>query len=444
MTDDSSTATDGHDHAGSPLMPAAEGGVDATSVGDAVRRRVLVAALVYNGRSFVPRTLLSLARLRAATVHHEVDVVILDDASPEPGWSTELSALCAESGLGYYCTPRNLGIPRNMSLGLLLAEDQSYNYVVILNSDVLVPTNMVDAMVAAAEASTNIGTLTAWSNESSIFSLPNEAAEEVLTDPAVVDAVSAELADEFGTEVLDLPVGVGFCMMIPAAAVAAVGVFDPVFGRGYCEEVDWCRRAVAAGLRNVLVPSAFVYHMGSATTRTAGLLAPGEQTVNVNEDIIDQRHVGYRGELQAWTDAGHMQPLVTRALARLVSSRARGKGYVVEASWLRRNASVPMSGTAGGEGSGPESAEGALIYERVRITVDPDGVGPLVEASVDGWRSVVPITDDGILAGVSAFVGCAPDEVRIHDRGTVADRLAEFAGHAGIPVVIRHRYPERV
>ncbi len=403
----------------------------AESERDPIGKRVLVAVLVYNGRAFVPRTLDSLARLRAATKANSVDVVVLDDASPEPGWSAELSVLCAERALGYYCSPRNLGIPRNMSLGLLLAEDKSYDYVVILNSDVLVPANMIDTMVAAAEATTLIGTLTAWSNASSIFSLPNETPDEVLTDGSVVDAVSAELADEFGTEVLDLPVGVGFCMMIPKEAIAAVGVFDPVFGRGYCEEVDWCRRAVAAGLRNVLVPSAFVYHMGSATTRTAGLLAPGEQTVNVNEDVIDQRHPGYRAELQAWVDADRMGPLVTRALARLVSSRARSKGYVVEASWLRRAA-----------------AAGDLVDgvpdERVRITVDPDGVGPMVEASVDGWRSVIEVGDDGILAGVSEFVGCRPEEVRIHDRGTVAERLAALAEGAGVPVVVRYRYPERV
>lgn len=389
------------------------------------RRRVLIAVLVYNGRAFVPRTLDSLARLRTSTKHHDVDVLVLDDASPEPGWSEDLQRESVERNLDYYCTPRNLGIPRNMSLGLLYAENQGHDYVVILNSDVIVPANMVDAMVAAAEAHENIGTVTAWSNASSIFSLPNEAADEVLSDPATVDAVSAELEDEFGTEVLDLPTGVGFCLLIPKEAVAAVGTFDPVFGRGYCEEVDWCRRAVAAGLRNVLAPSAFVYHVGSATTVNAGLLAPGEKTVNVNEDIIDQRHPGYRAELQAWTDERRIDPLVERALARLVSSRAKTKGYVLEAGWLRRQPT-------------------AATDERVRIAVDPDGVGPLVEASVEGWRSVVPVGDEGILAGVSLFVGCRPEEVRIHEKGTVAERLAELAGDAGVPVVLQYRYPERV
>ena len=390
------------------------------------RARVLIAVLVYNGRAFVPRTIASLARLSGTTVDHDVDVVVLDDASPEPGWSEELAELCRTGGLGYYCTPRNLGIPRNMSLGLLLAEDRNYDFVVILNSDVIVPANMVNAMVAAATSASDIGTVTAWSNSSSIFSLPNETADDVLGDQAAVDAVSAELFDEFGMTTLGLPTGVGFCLMIPTSAVAAVGLFDPVFGRGYCEEVDWCRRAVEAGLRNVLALGTFVYHVGSATTRTAGLLAPGEKTVSVHEDIIDQRHPGYRAELHAWTERAPLVPFVERALARLVSTRARTSGYVLEASWLRRRKLDPAGDP------------------RVRIAVDPDGVGPLVEAEVDGWRSVVPVGPDGILAAVSTFVGRRPDEVRIHDRGSVAERLAHLATESGVPVAVRHRYPERV
>ncbi len=39
----------------------------------------------------------------------------------------------------YYCTPRNLGIPRNVSLGMLTAVKRGYDYVVISNSDVLYP-----------------------------------------------------------------------------------------------------------------------------------------------------------------------------------------------------------------------------------------------------------------------------------------------------------------
>src|SRR5688500_1460007 len=110
--------------------------------------RVLVAVLVYNGRDFVPRCLESISRLEKGA--SEADVLILDDHSPDPGWSEELSELCAAHNFGYYRSPRNLGIPRNFNLGVLRAVSAGYDYVVLLNSDVVVPYNLVDQLVQTA------------------------------------------------------------------------------------------------------------------------------------------------------------------------------------------------------------------------------------------------------------------------------------------------------
>ena len=392
-------------------------------------RRVLIALLVYNGRAFVPRAVASTARLQTghpqASLRHHVDVVIFDDASPDPGWSETLAAQCASDGVGYYRTPRNLGIPRNMNLGLLRAEAENYDYVVILNSDVIVPLNMVDTMVAAAESDPTIGSVTAWSNNASIFSLPNFDPDTFLSDVPNVDAVSQTMSDEFGTLTVDLPTGVGFCMMISRTAIGEVGLFDPVFGRGYCEEVDWCQRGHERGLRNVLSPGAFVYHMGSATNREAGILAPGEQTVHTNEAIIDLRYPDYRTRLAEWSASGVIEPIVNRGLGRLVGDAARTLGYVVDATWLRRST-------------------GLSLDQRVHITINPDGPDALVQARVGGWYSTIDVAEDGILEAIAQFVGCMPGEVRLLDSGAIAERLQAEADAAGVPVARLRRYPERV
>ena len=394
------------------------------TLGAPERKRVLVAILVYNGRAFVPRARASAAQLRR-TSSHDVDVLVLDDASPDPGWTSELRDICEHLGLGFYASPRNLGIPRNMNLGLLRAEAAGYDHVVILNSDVVLPANMIDGLLAVAATDPKIASVTAWSNNASIFSLPNDDADRFLADAPTVDAVSRFLAEEFGDEPIDVPVGVGFCMCISKEAIAEVGLFDPVFGRGYCEEVDWCRRAVTLGWRNVLAPSVFVYHIGSASTRLAGLLAPGEQTVHTHEEIVDQRHPDYRGEVAAWHAKGGVEAVVDRGLRGLVAAAAAERGYVLDATWLRRE---------------PEDHSD----DRVRITINPDGPSPLVEASAHGWRCAIPVGPDGILAAVGAFVGCPPSQVRILDRGSVATALETDALAAGVPVHSLRRYPERV
>ena len=397
------------------------------------RRRVLVALVVYNGRSFVPRALASAARLQGSG-HHDVDVLILDDASPEAGFSDEMALLSNSLGIGYYRSPRNLGIPRNFNLGLLRAEQGDYDHVAIVNSDVILPFNLVDSLVAVAEAPSSTGpiaSVTAWSNNASIFSLPNDDADSHLADEPTVDWLSSRLAAEFGAESVAVPVGMGFCFLVPRGAIDAVGLFDPVFGRGYCEEVDWCRRAVERGWVNVLAPSAFVYHMGSASSRPAGLLEPGQQTVHLHEQIVDRRHPGYRDETVAWEATGAMAGAVQRGIRTIVTAAARGRGYVVEATWLQRR---------------QESAVGSTVErdDRVRVVVNPDGPAPLVEAVTQGWHCPIEVAagaSGAILAGIAAFVGCRPDEVRIFDRGDQAAALAAEAARSGVAVTNLARYP---
>lgn len=391
------------------------------------RLRILVAVIVYNGRSFVPRALSSIARL-SYTSRHEVDVLVLDDASPDPGWSAELSDLCTQLGIGCYTSPRNLGIPRNMNLGLLRAEANGYDACILLNSDVVVAESLVDQLVAVAQTGTAaelpIASVTAWANDVSMFSLPNAEAAVYLADQQRLDATAKSLINEFGLTSVDLPTGCGFCLYIPAAAIDAVGLMDPVFGRGYAEEVDWCCRAVERGWRHVLAPSAFAFHMGSATNTEAGLLAKGMRTVTTNEALVDHRHPWYRPRLDDWSSTDPLPELRERAIRRLISDAARSRGVVVDATWLTR--------------------PGSEDDERVRVVVAPDGVTPRVEARADGWRLDIAVGDDGPIAAIAGLLGVLPSQVRLHDEGDVTCRLAVEARELGIAIQRKVRYPERV
>jgi GT2 family glycosyltransferase len=382
---------------------------------------------VYNGRSFVPRALQSIARLKAAS-RADVDVVVFDDASPDPGFSEELAALCASLGIVCYTSPRNLGIPRNMNLGLLWAVEGRYDACVLLNSDVVVSSSLIDRLVEAAESSPKIGSVTAWANDVSIFSLDNDDAERYLSDQAVLDAVALSLADEFRGATVPLPTGCGFCMYIPTSVIDAVGVMDPVFGRGYAEEVDWCCRATERGFIHVLALDAFAFHMGSATNKASGILAKGMRTVLNNEAIVDMRHPWYRQALDEWAANDPLREPRARALHRLVSDAAARRGVVIDATWLERET--------------PEVRNGGDPF--VRVVVLPDSSEPVVEARVDGWRMRITVGDDGALAAIAGLLGVIPSQVRLHDDGDVAGRLRVDAAAVGVPDTRRAMYPERV
>lgn len=382
--------------------------------------RVLLAVLVYNGEAFVPACIESASRVTSD--RHDVDVIVLDDCSPEPGLSDRFRTLAGELGVGYYRSPRNLGIPRNMNIAMLRAAAAGYDHVILCNSDVVVPANLVDAMVGVVEADPSIGSVTAWSNNVSIFSLPNDDPDANLAHQGAVDFISAALHGEFGTESVDLPSGVGFCMLIPTDAIREVGICDPVFGRGYCEEVDWCQRALQVGRRSVLAPSAFVYHIGNATTHGEGMLLRGHTSVLAHERIIDMRYPDYRGRVEAFGTSGLMGEITDRALRRIVVCAAREWGYSVDASWLPYDASP----------------------QTVRFVVTPDGRRPLVAGMFQGFRASVDIVDAGVLDAVEKLVGRPPSGVSLFERGRLAELLAEEAAAGGVPFTDRRPYPERI
>jgi GT2 family glycosyltransferase len=384
--------------------------------------RVLVAVLVYNGREFVPRCLESVRRLSKGCT--EVDIVVLDDHSPDEGWSEELADLSASLGLGYYCSPRNLGIPRNFNLGLLRGLSAGYDHVLLLNSDVVVPCNLVDGLVSIADQSERVGSVTAWSNNCSIFGLPNEDGERFLSGQDDVEWVSEVLAAGADPGGIDIPVGVGFCLLLPTAAVREVGLFDPVFGRGYCEENDWCLRAKAAGLRNLLAPNVFVYHMGGGSTRDAGLVAPGDTTVDAHERIIDWRYPTYRQDVADFDRSGIARGLRDRGLAQIVRSAAHQWGYDIRLSSL------------------PEPSSGD---REAHFVLRPESGGRVVTGHFRGFTGRFELDPArGVIENLVALVGRPPERGAILSRRPEATRLAAEAGRLGLPVALRNPYPERI
>lgn len=381
--------------------------------------RVLLAITVYNGRSFVPAAIESAARLRG-NPDLEVDVLVLDDASPEPGFSESLRGWCDAAGVDCYRTPSNLGIPRNVNLGLLRALDAGYDHVIIANSDVLFPSNLVERLVAVADSDPTIGSVTAWSNNVSIYSLPNDDPDQYLSRQETVDWLSATIAGEFGDAAIDIPAGISFAILIPRRSLIDVGLMDPVFGRGYCEETDWSLRSLGQGWRAVLAPSAFVYHQGRGSNIEAGLVAGGHTTVPENEAVIDLRYPLFRSQAEAFVGSDILPLAHKNAIRRIVRDGARQFGWRLDLGWL-----APVD-------------DAAWI---ARCTVDPSGTEPLVQVSFLGFRTELSLDPERPLDGLREFFGSDPVQVGVGERGDLARRLyAEVAGDAPDG----YRYPHRV
>lgn len=380
-------------------------------------RRVLLGILVYNGREVVPACLDSAAQL----VGDNVDVMVFDDCSPSEGWSAEVAALCEAREIGCYRSPRNLGIPRNMSLVMKTALANDYDVVGLVNSDVVLPRNIVHIVDAILDSTTDVGSITPWSNNASSFSLAMDGAFPQLANQDFVSRMSASLATVNGPGSMEIPTGVGYCLMIPTAAIRRVGVMDPIFGRGYCEEVDWCQRARLAGLKNLLSTGSFVYHEGSATNRTEGLLAHGMSTVVEHEKIVLGRYPDYMDRVEAFFDDGSFETFANESLAQALRTIMAQADYDLVIG-------------------DPRSSAGSTDQS---VTISATDDSAPARLSLYGMSAYHDKSDVENLAALVMRFG-RPRHVYVRERGPVAETFSKSALDEGIALTERVAYPARI
>jgi GT2 family glycosyltransferase/glycosyltransferase involved in cell wall biosynthesis len=156
--------------------------------------------------------------------------------------------------------PRRLGFVATVNRGMR----ESTRDVVLLNSDTLVTPRWLEKMSAAAASHERVGTVTPFSNNATLVSVPEPFEENLL--PAGFDAASfAALVERVSVrDYPRLPTAVGFCMYIRRALLDDVGFFDETrFGHGYGEENDFSLRATERGWLHLLDDATFVYHAGA-------------------------------------------------------------------------------------------------------------------------------------------------------------------------------------
>ena len=89
------------------------------------------------------------------------------------------------------------------------------------------------------------------------------------------------------------PTGHGFCLLIRRSLITRYGLFDTAFGKGYGEEVDFCRRIQQHGWQSVIAHQAFVFHLEA---RSFSLETKAKLIAN-SRKIIEERYPTYKAEV---------------------------------------------------------------------------------------------------------------------------------------------------
>ena len=184
-------------------------------------------------------------------------IMLVNDCSPEEGMGEMLKNYASEPNVVVLENDTNIGFVQSVNRGL---KSCLYGDVLLLNSDTRLFAGAIDELAAVAHGSPEIGTVTALSNNATIFTYPAiNAAEETLDDISWEELALVALVHNRGKAV-DVPTAHGFCMLVKRSMLDSVGTFNEVFGRGYCEENEFCQRGSDLGFRHVAATGVLVEH----------------------------------------------------------------------------------------------------------------------------------------------------------------------------------------
>ncbi|MCF6355615.1 MAG: glycosyltransferase [Candidatus Polarisedimenticolaceae bacterium] len=225
---------------------------------------------VYNGLSYVKECISSIIEYTDREIYH---LYIVDDCSDTVTERYLLSIAKKHQNITLIRNETNIGFLKSCNKGI---EQSDAEYVLLINSDVVVVENWLDRLLACADSDLDIASVNPLTNHASQISIPISSGSNFISMDWSIRQMSHK-------QYPDVVTGVGFCMLLRRLALDNVGMFDEIYGHGYCEESDLCMRLTTSGYRTVVADDVYLFHKGSASFGDRD-----ERYIN-NRKIFDER-----------------------------------------------------------------------------------------------------------------------------------------------------------
>ncbi len=208
-------------------------------------------------------------------------VVVIDNAAKEQFSQDEYAS--KHFTLTIIQNKENLGFAGGHNVGIKHALSRNADYVLILNNDILIHKDLIDELIAVAEANDYVGIVApkiyfakgfefhkeryTASDEGKVFWYAGGITDwgNVIAHHRGVDEVDHGQYDK--TEKTDF--ASGCCMMVKKEVFKKVGMFDETYFL-YYEDSDLCERVKRAKYAIMYAPKAVIWHKNAASAGGSG------------------------------------------------------------------------------------------------------------------------------------------------------------------------------
>ena len=220
---------------------------------------VSVVVLMWNKAMMTIRCLSSIIE---RSDYSNLEIIVVDNASESAQSALVKNWIDQQHGVNfiYIRNDENLGFSAGNNVGLRIAKGE---FIVLLNNDTEVTPGWLRRAIKHFKADPDLGILGPSTNNCG-----NEG--RVLLRGRTEDWLS-EVIPRFGFRPLtkfDTSTVAFFCVYIKREVLDKVGLMDEIYGRGYFEDDDYCRRVQQAGFGIAISRDIFIYHEMGASFRT--------------------------------------------------------------------------------------------------------------------------------------------------------------------------------
>lgn len=160
---------------------------------------------------------------------------------------------------------QNLGYAVGNNIGIRKALIHGAEYILLLNDDTIVAPDFLNILVATAENSPDTGMV---GPQIYYFDAPHKiwfAGARFDSNTCMIRTYETNQMTDVGSDVIDSDYITGCALLVKKDTVETIGLLDERFFL-YWEDVDWGLRVKKVGLKNIVVPSAHVWHKVSTST----------------------------------------------------------------------------------------------------------------------------------------------------------------------------------
>ncbi len=244
--------------------------------------KVSVIVVTYNNLDLTKACLHS---LEIYSHYSNYEVIVVDNASSDDSPNYLREWVAQGDNRTIILNPDNKGFAAGNNQGLLAATG---DYLVLLNNDTYVTPGWISSLVKHIERDPKIGLLGPVT-----CNIGNEAKINInYTNMSEMLAESSKFTLRHIGHLTPLRTAAFFCVMISRAAYEKVGLLDEVFGIGFFEDDDYCRRVEQAGFTIYCADDVFIHHHLSASFNKLKL--------ETRQKLFEENKVTYEKKWGPW------------------------------------------------------------------------------------------------------------------------------------------------